>query len=225
MNKTLLIRCLIAVLLLSDCCNNPYHLDIVNTLSEYHESVAADPDNELVDLEVLIPGIVLDIRYADTCNFTHTRIYSEPKAFLRRPAAEALAKAQKELNEAGLGVKIYDAYRPYAATLYFYEVCKDTNFVAYPGTGSIHNRGCAVDLTLIDLATGKELEMPTVFDDFSEKAASGYPDVTQTVLDNRQKLQYVMKKNGFDEYDPEWWHFNLHNSSKFKITDICFEKL
>ncbi len=115
----------------------------------------------LVDLQKYIPGVVLDIRYADTNNFTGTKIYTQPRAFLRKPAADSLLKIQQILAEKGLGLKIYDAYRPYAATLYFYEVYPDTTFVAAPWKGSIHNRGCAVDLSIINLESGSELKMPT----------------------------------------------------------------
>src|SRR3989339_1998824 len=150
---------------------NPYGLDIVSTREAYLKSIAEDENNRLIDLEQYIPGVVLDIRYADTNNFTHKKIYTQPKAFLRKPAADSLLKIQRLLAEKGLGIKIYDAYRPYAGTLYFYDVYPDTTFVAAPWKGSIHNRGCAVDLSLINLTTGEELLMPTPFDDFSPAAS------------------------------------------------------
>ncbi len=112
----------------------------------------------------------LDIRYASNNNFTGEVIYNQPKAFVRLPVAKALQEVQSELNSMGLGLKIFDAYRPYAATLRFYEVYPDTMFVAAPWHGSRHNRGCAVDVSLVDLESGNELQMPSAFDDFSEKA-------------------------------------------------------
>ncbi len=204
---------------------NPYGLDIVNTTKEYQKEIDKDSDNLLVDLEQYVPKIVLDIRYANTDNFTLTKIYTAPKAYVRKPVAEALLEIQNKLNNEGLGLKIFDAYRPYAATLYFYKVHPDTNFVAAPWKGSIHNRGCAVDLTLIDIVTGKELEMPTPFDDFSEKAALKYMDLDPVVLANREKLVNIMVENGFDPYEYEWWHFNFKNREKYKIMDISFEDL
>ncbi len=205
--------------------SNPYNLNIIDSIEEYNESINKDGDNKLVNLKTLIPNIVLDIRYADTANFTHTKIYDDAQAFLRLPAAEAIKSAQEELNKSGIGIKVYDSYRPYSATLYFYEVCKDTNFVAFPGTGSVHNRGCAIDLTLIDLATGSELEMPTIFDDFSPKAAPYYDDLPMNIITNRRKLQYIMKKNGFEVHPSEWWHFNFKSDKEFAIMNIPFEEL
>lgn len=204
---------------------NPYHLDIVETLDQYHKSIKEDPDNELVDLEELIPGIAMDIKYADTANFTHTKIYSSPKAFLRRPVAEALLRAQQQLAQEGLGFKILDAYRPYEATLYFYEVCKDTNFVADPRHGSIHNRGCAVDLTLIDLATGEELPMPTSFDCFTQEAWHTYTNLPDDVLQSRKKLLDIMTANGFNMLKSEWWHYNYSERDKYKLMNISFEEM
>lgn len=204
---------------------NPYGLDIVNTEGLYKKEIAKDPDNLLVDLEKYIPKIALDIRYAKTDNFTLTKIYTAPKAFVRKPVAEALLEAENKLNNEGLGIKIFDAYRPYAATLYFYKVHPDTNFVAAPWKGSIHNRGCAVDLTLIDIVTGQELPMPTAFDEFTDKAAITYMDLEPNILANREKLISVMKSVGFDTYEFEWWHFNFKGREKYKIMDISFEDL
>lgn len=204
---------------------NPYGLDIVNTAEAYRKAVLSNPDNRLVNLEKFIPGIRIDIRYATENNFTKTRIYTSPKAYLRKPAAEALKKVQKDLKKEGLGIVIYDAYRPYAATLYFYEVYKDTVFVASPRTGSIHNRGCAVDLGLIDLKTGRYIEMPTEFDSFTKEAAAYYPDLSPAQIANRKKLQQVMVRHGFDIYEDEWWHFNYGDREKYKLMDIPFEEL
>jgi D-alanyl-D-alanine dipeptidase len=169
---------LLAILILS-CSSvkdpkNPYGLDIISEGSDYLESVAANPDNELVDLADFIPNVVIDIRYADTNNFTGKKIYTDARAFARKSVAEALLQIQQVLAKDSLGLKIYDAYRPYSATLYFYEVYGDTTFVAAPWKGSIHNRGCAVDVSLVDLRTGKELNMPTPFDEFSERASLNY---------------------------------------------------
>lgn len=217
------------LLTLSSCkpeaSQNQYGLKVISGNSEYQEGLRQNPDAELVDLEQVIPGIVLDIRYATANNFTGQKIYKAPRAYLRKPAAEALRTIQAELKEQGVGLKIFDAYRPYAATVKFYEVYPDTNFVAVPWRGSIHNRGCAVDLTLINLATGEELAMPTPFDDFTEKAGHDYMDLPENILRNRQLLKETMAKYGFSSYAAEWWHYNYMNWRDYDITDIPFENL
>lgn len=226
-----LVAIVLAAAFLCSCNNkkvderNPYNLDIIDTYEEYLASVAEDPDNELVNLESFIPGVVLDIRYATTNNFTGVQIYTEPKAYARKPVAEALLEIQKELASQNIGLKIYDAYRPYAATLYFYEVYHDTTFVASPRSGSNHNKGFAIDLSLIDLETGEELEMPTEFDTFSEVAAVDYPDLPENVLKNREILVNAMTSHGFTTYKDEWWHFNFaKDRSKYKIVDIPYDE-
>ena len=204
---------------------NPYDLDIVSTVREYKKIVAEDPDKALVNLKEIVPGIQLDIKYATKDNFTHEQIYKSAEAFLRVKAANAIRDVENELKDKGLGLKIFDAYRPYAATLKFYDVVPDTNFVAAPWHGSVHNRGCAVDLTLVDLESGNELNMPTPYDYFSEKAAAAYTDLPEDVLANRQLLQDVMGRHGFEIYDYEWWHFNFHGWENYKLMDLSFEEL
>jgi D-alanyl-D-alanine dipeptidase len=139
--------------------------------------------------------------------------------------AQALAAAQDSLRKLGLGFKILDAYRPYAGTLYFYEVYPDTTFVASPRTGSIHNRGAAVDLTLICLETGEELEMPTHFDSFSDTASHLFTDLPGHVLENRALLREIMEFFGFHIYEPEWWHYNFTNARSYPLRDVSFEEL
>ncbi|MEI6089896.1 MAG: M15 family metallopeptidase [bacterium] len=205
--------------------SNPYGLDIVQTISQYDSCLTINKSNQLVDIEKFIPGIVLDIRYASTNNFTHQIIYSKPMAFLRLPAAEALKMVQKELSKQKIGLKIYDAYRPYQATMKFYEVMPDSNFCANPKYGSRHNRGCAVDVSLVYLSTGKELEMPTGYDDFTVKANPNDTDVSKIVSNNRSRLIKVMSKYGFTVFPTEWWHFDYQDWKNFKLMDISFEEL
>ena len=214
----------------SSCNSQPKNnyskkLGVIENISDYEQLISEDSTQLLVDLENLIPDIVLDIRYASTNNFTHEIIYKSPKAFVRQPVADALVKIQTELKEQGLGLKIFDAYRPYAATVRFYEVYPDTNFVAAPWKGSVHNRGCAVDLTLIDLATGNELEMPTPFDDFTTKASHSYMDLSESALKNRAQLHDIMLKHGFTKYVHEWWHYNFKGWGNFQLMDIAFEAI
>lgn len=191
----------------------------------YLKSVQANPNKELVDLEKFIPGIVLDIRYATTNNFTGEKIYNLAKAYARKPVAEAVKKAQVELAKQGLGIKIFDAYRPYAATVKFYEVYKDTTYVASPYRGSRHNRGCAIDMTIIDLKTGKELPMPTEYDSFKKEAWPSTPMKDPVIRKNRQLIIDVMQKYGFKVNGSEWWHFDFIGWSKYEVMDIDFEEL
>ena len=194
-------------------------------LQEYRQSIKANPDNELIDLEKTIPGIVLDIRYATTNNFTGERIYTLSKAYARKPVAQSLEKIQTDLKAQGLGVKIFDAYRPYKATVKFYEVYRDTTYVASPYRGSRHNRGCALDLTLIDLKSGEELKMPTGYDSFSKAAWPSTPVSDPVIKKNRQLLISAMQKHGFRVNSSEWWHFDFIGWKKYDVLDIDFEEL
>lgn len=202
-----------------------YKLHVVSDIESYNKLVAENPEKTFVDIEKIIPGIKLDIRYATKNNFTKQQIYQSPMAFVRKPVAEALLKIQAELKNKGLALKIYDAYRPYSATVKFYEVYPDKEFVASPKTGSVHNRGCAVDLSLINIKTGKELEMPTPFDDFTEKAAHTYMDLPAKAIENRKLLKDIMTKYGFIQYDSEWWHYSYKEWEDFELMDISFEEL
>ena len=204
---------------------NNIKLKIISDIAAYNALVKEDSCKQMVNIKLLSPDIALDIRYATANNFTGKQIYDTPGAYVRKPVAEALASIQKELNGKGMGLKIFDAYRPYAATVKFYKVYPDTNFVAAPWKGSVHNRGCAVDLTLIDLATGSELEMPTPFDDFSEKASHHYPGLNENVIKNREILKQVMLKYGFEIYDAEWWHYDFKGWKNYELMDISFEEL
>lgn len=195
------------------------------TLEGYQESIKTNPEKELVDLEVVIPGIVLDIRYATANNFTGEVIYNSAKAFARKPVASALKKAQEEFNKQGIGIKVFDAYRPYAATVKFYEVYRDTTYVASPYKGSRHNRGCAIDMTLIDLKTGNELVMPTEYDSFQKAAWPTTPVKDPIIKKNRDLIIRVMEKHGFKVNASEWWHFDFVGWQKFEVMDIAFEAL
>lgn len=191
----------------------------------YVKSVVADPKKELIDLKKFIPGIVLDIRYATTNNFTGEKIYNLSKAYARKPVAEAVKRAQAELAKQGLGIKIFDAYRPYSATVKFYEVYKDTTYVASPYKGSRHNRGCAIDMTIINLKTGEELEMPTGYDSFKKEAWPSTPVKDPVIRANRQLIIDTMQKQGFKVNGSEWWHFDFIGWKNYEVMDIDFEKL
>jgi D-alanyl-D-alanine dipeptidase len=195
------------------------------TYAQYKESVNKNPQKELVNLEKFIPGIVLDIRYATANNFTKEKIYNLSRAYARKPVAEALKRVQEELNKLGLGIKIFDGYRPYSATVKFYEVYHDTTFVASPYRGSRHNRGCAVDITVIDMKTKQELKMPTPYDTFVKEARPTYPIKDVEARKNRDLLINIMSKQGFTVTSSEWWHFDFNGYKNYDVLDIDFEEL
>jgi D-alanyl-D-alanine dipeptidase len=203
---------------------NKYGLK-ATTLVEYQATVKTDPKKELIDLEKFVPGIVLDIRYATPDNFTKEKIYNMAKAYARKPVAEAVKRAQEDLKKKGLGIKIFDAYRPYKATVRFYEVYKDTTYVASPYRGSRHNRGCAIDMTIIDLKTGQELKMPTGYDSFQKEAWPSTPIKDPVARKNRALIIEVMQKQGFKVNGSEWWHFDFIGWRNYEVLDIDFEEL
>ena len=201
------------------------NLTVIRDTAIYYAQINNSSTNQLVKIIDIVPSIKLDIRYATTNNFTGEIVYSSPKAFVRKPVAEALAIVQKALNKHGLGLVVFDAYRPYSATVKFYEIYKDTTFVASPWQGSRHNRGAAVDVSLINLETGEELQMPTPFDDFTEVAHPEYKNLPENVLKNREILINVMQNHGFRVYPYEWWHFDFVGWEAYDLMDIPFEKL
>lgn len=195
--------------------------------NSYKQQVAADSAKKMVELKSLIPGIVYDLRYATVNNFMKRLMYpaGTNSTFLRMPAAQNLLKVQQELAVKGMGLKIYDAYRPYSVTVKFWELIKDERYVANPAKGSGHNRGVAVDLTIINLQTGKELNMGTGFDNFSDTAHHTFTQLPADVLQNRTLLKSLMEKYGFRSLETEWWHYVLPESSRFEILDFDFKKL
>ena len=220
-------RVSIYIALLMLCLGNAraQHKPHVLSQQDYRAQIKTAPERRLVELVKVIPGLKLDIRYATSNNFMHRVMYSAPRAFARAPVAEALKQIQAELKLKGLALKIYDAYRPYAVTVDFYNMAKDTNFVADPKFGSRHNRGCAIDLTLINLKTGKELNMPTPYDSFSAEAASDYAGTTGEQLTNRELLKAVMLAHGFAALRTEWWHFDFAGYLQYEFLDVPFGDL
>jgi len=215
---------LILVLPFSLTAQNKYGLKPMK-MAEYTQSVTTNPENELINLTEFIPGIVLEIRYATTNNFTGEKIYNLARAYARKPVAESLRKIQEDLKKQGLALKIFDGYRPYSATVMFYETYHDTTYVASPYKGSRHNRGCAMDLTIIDLKTGKELPMPTEYDSFKKEAWPTTPVADPVIRKNRKTLIDAMEKHGFKVNASEWWHFDFVGWQKFAVMDIDFEEL
>ena len=206
---------LLAVLLVAAACATPGP-PVVRTIADYDRLVAADPDKRLVE----ITDIPRDVRYATTNNFMHEALYPVAKVYLRRPAAIALHEVQRELARDGLGLKIFDGYRPYRVTVRMWKPIRNPDFVADPAKGSRHNRGAAVDLTLINLRTGTELAMPTGYDDFTNRARQDFTDLAPDVIANRAKLREVMQSHGFDPLPSEWWHFDFRGWEKFELLDV-----
>ncbi len=204
---------------------NKHGLKVVNNYKLYQKDVAKNPDLELVEIKKAIPSVVLDIRYATTNNFMKEVMYRQPRAFARKPVVEKLKAIQAALNNDGYGLKIYDGYRPYDVTVLFYEKASDKNFVANPAKGSKHNRGCAIDLSIIDLKTGKDVPMPTPYDSFEAAASATYEDLPAQIIKNRDYLIKMMEANGFKVLPHEWWHFDFIGWQNFDLMDIPFEKL
>lgn len=205
---------------------NANGLEIIKNREVFSKTVYADSNKSLIGLKNSIPLIVLELRYATTNNFMHRRMYPAKtnETYLRLPAAKALLQVQKELNRKGYGLKIFDAYRPYSVTVKFWELVHDERYVADPKKGSNHNRGVAVDLTIVDLKTGEDLNMGTGFDNFTDSAHHNFTDLPKEVLANRELLKETMEKYGFLKFDTEWWHYSWPYPEKFEVLDLDIAK-
>jgi D-alanyl-D-alanine dipeptidase len=198
------------------------------------EALRATPPKEvgkrapdLAELVKLDSGIKLDIRYATSDNFLSTPVYTQARAFLERPAAEALVRVNHALRPLGYGLIIHDAYRPWYVTKLFWDATPADKhiFVANPAEGSRHNRGCAVDLSLYDLKTGREVGMPSAYDEMTERAYADYPGGTDEQRQRRKILRDVMESEGFTVYPNEWWHFDYKAWPEYPIMNTPFETL
>lgn len=182
---------------------------------------------DLVELIKLDPTIKLDIRYAKSNNFLGKSVYTEARAFLQRPAAEALARINQRLRKKGYGLLVFDGYRPWAVTKLFWDSTPDDKkkFVANPAQGSRHNRGCAVDLSLFDLKTGQEVQMPSGYDEMTDRAYPNYKGGTDEQRRLRDLLRAEMEADGFTVFDIEWWHFDFNNWREYPILNIPFNQI
>ena len=198
------------------------------------EALRATPPKEegkraadLAELVKLDSGIKLDIRYATSDNFLSTPVYTQARAFMQRPAAEALVRVNKKLRAAGYGLIIHDAYRPWYVTKMFWDATPVDKhiFVANPAEGSKHNRGCAVDLSIYELKTGKTVEMPGVYDEMTERSFANYPGGTDEQRQRRRVLRQAMESEGFIANPEEWWHFDYHAWREYPILNTPFEEL
>ncbi|GAB4131980.1 MAG: M15 family metallopeptidase [Ignavibacteriales bacterium] len=201
---------------------------------------AQSSDDELVNPKDLIPDIVIDLRYSTadhkflnlpSGDIPLPKFYTCNEALMLNKLVKAIKVAQDSLRKIrtyngkdypkGIGIKIWDGYRPRAVQYLLFDVYPNPVYVADPNSGSMHNRGGAVDLTLVDLATGNELEMPTLFDDFSDKASQSYTNLSQEVINNRKLLKDILTKvAGLNYYESEWWHYNLPDASSYPLMDF-----
>jgi D-alanyl-D-alanine dipeptidase len=193
---------------------------VIKEYALYKQSLKNDSLKRMIELKTIMPNIQYDLRYSTTNNFMHQQVYkSGSRTYLRLVVARALARVQQQLNEKNLSLKIWDAYRPYSVTEKMWKMIGDERYVADPKKGSGHNRGIAVDLTIIDKTTGKELDMGTGFDNFTDTAHQDFKDLSPEILNNRALLKTVMEKNGFVAMQTEWWHF-FWNNPDFELLDI-----
>jgi zinc D-Ala-D-Ala dipeptidase len=205
---------------------NPPSLKVISTPQAYKNSILADTNKRMVPVEKYVSPAFFDWKYATKHNFTHHILYQNPRGYVRLQTAEALAKVENELATKGIGVKFYDAYRPYSVTKEMWKIVPDERYAANPANGSGHNRGAAVDITLVNLKTGEELKMPTEFDNFTEKAHHTYSNLPKEVIANRQLLKSTMEKFGFVALETEWWHYSLPNAAaRFEVLDLSFRQM
>ena len=179
---------------------------------------------DLVELVKLDPTIKLDIRYATKNNFLGKPVYKQARAFLQRPAAEALMRVNQKLRAKGFGLEIFDGYRPWSVTKTFWDVTPEDKkiFVADPSKGSRHNRGCAIDLSMFSLATGKLVQMPGEYDEMTERSHINYECATPEKKNLRDTLRAAMESEGFAVYEPEWWHYDYKDWKEYPILNVPF---
>jgi len=178
----------------------------------------------LIELITLDKTIKLDIRYATDNNFMGRKVYPEARAFLQKPAAKGVVNVHKKLKKQGLGIVVYDGYRPWTITKLFWDTVtpEQRKFVADPTKGSKHNRGCAIDLSIYDLKTGVAIPMPSGYDEFTDRASPNYTGGTEEERRNRDLLRKLMEDEGFIVNSDEWWHFDYKDWEKYAIYDISF---
>jgi zinc D-Ala-D-Ala dipeptidase len=212
-----------------------FHIRPVRPVAELRrEALAAKPPEEsgkrapdLVELVRLDRTIKLDIRYATANNFLGTKLYQQPRAFMQRPAAEALVRAHRKLRPKGYGLLIHDAYRPWYVTKMFWDAtpADKKQYVADPAQGSRHNRGCAVDVTMYDLKTGEAVSMPSGYDEMTERAHPDYKGGSAEETRHREILREAIESEGFKVYEFEWWHFDYKDWEQYPVMNVKFDKV
>ncbi len=197
---------------------------VIVTLAFFPQGLFSAEENPLVDLKKIIPSIRVDIRYATADNFMKEVLYPEARCLLRKEVAEKLVRVQERLQSKGLGLKIFDGYRPLSVQKKMWARVPIEGYVANPAKGSNHNRGAAVDVTLVD-ASGQELPMPSAYDEFSEKAHRDYAGGTEAARENRRMLRDAMETEGFHGISTEWWHFDDADAKKYPVLDLPFSSV
>lgn len=194
---------------------------VTDKWKEYRKAVRSNKGNEMIELKSIIHDIVYDFRYATTNNFMNRPMYPEGTntTYMRAGAIIGLWQVQQKLKEEGLGLKVFDAYRPFSVTVKFWELVHDDRYVANPSHGSGHNRGISIDLTIIRLADGMELNMGTGFDNFSDTAHQDFMQLPEEVLKNRAFLRSLMDLYGFKPLQTEWWHYTLKSEKDLELDD------
>lgn len=180
----------------------------------------------MVELRTAMPALLYDLRYATGNNFTGKTLYKSGKqTYLRLPVATALASIQADLESQGLGLKIFDAYRPFRVTKKMWALIGDERYVANPAKGSGHNRGTSVDVTIVRLSTGEELDMGTGFDNFTDTAHHGFAHLSPDARRNRNILRTAMERHGFIALETEWWHYTWSQARQYDPLDLTFRQL
>lgn len=202
----------------------PDSLRIVQSAKTYQQAIKTDRSRQLIDLKRQIPSLQFDLRYSTANNFTHQLLYPKSlgTSYLCRTAADALQTVCAEAADSGWQIRIFDAYRPYAVTRLMWSIVPDERYAANPAKGSGHNRGIAVDLTLVDARTGTPLDMGTGFDNFTDSAHHDFRQLPQSVLRNRLRLRHLMESHGFKALETEWWHYSWPNDGRYEVMDLDF---
>lgn len=188
-------------------------------LIEKKEATTTPSDTSFVALKLYSSTFVYDMKYATTDNFLKQNVYDCPECYLRYKTVKKLIEANEEFQTLGYKIKLFDCYRPLSIQKKMWQIVSDPKYVADPSKGSIHNRGCAVDITLVD-SNGNELDMGTPFDFFGEAASHNYEFVSEKVKQNRKLLKEIMQKHQFQSFDSEWWHYNLVDGKHEKLANF-----
>ncbi len=196
--------------------------DSIELLSGGKNSLETTKNTDFVNIEELSDDFVLDMKYATSDNFLKEKVYSCAKCYVRNAVAKALIKANKELIKQGYRIKLFDCYRPHSVQKKMWKIFPNPGYVADPKGGSIHNKGAAVDITLVRL-DGSPVDMGTDFDHFGKEAHHAYSQLSKTVLEHRVLLRKTMEKHGFKTIRTEWWHYNFNNNAHYKISDFTWK--
>ncbi|MCX6171435.1 MAG: M15 family metallopeptidase [Flavobacterium sp.] len=219
LSSTIVLICFASSLLLVSCKSS--QLDSKKSPILLDISKETD-DNAFVNLKNYSNDFVYDMKYATDDNFLKEKVYPCAECFLRVKTVKSLLEANKTFSQKGFKIKLFDCYRPKAIQKKMWKIVPNANFVANPKKGSIHNRGGAVDISLVD-SLGVEVNMGTKFDFFGEEASHNYQNLSNEILANRKFLKQIMLQNNFKSFDSEWWHYNLNGSNADKVENLKWD--